>query len=124
MTVGRRHPADSGSLVMRHVGEQRLEIHGGLVNRFGEGREDGSSPGVLSTVAWIGRRGTAVVVRTQGHRCRRAGCRGSGHRWGPHGGENEGGRWSEMAAVDEVPSVEMMHDVGWLQGLFTAAGSR
>jgi hypothetical protein len=65
-----------------------------------------------------------VVVRTQGHRRRRAGCRGSGHRWGPRGGENEGGRWSEMAAVDEVPSVEMMHDVGWLQGLFTAAGSR
>jgi hypothetical protein len=56
---GWRHPADSGSLVTRHVGERRLEIHGGLVNRFGEGREDGSSPGVLSTVAWIGRRGTA-----------------------------------------------------------------
>jgi hypothetical protein len=29
-----------------------------------------------------------------------------------------------MAAVDEAPSVEMVHGVGWLRGLITAAGSR
>jgi hypothetical protein len=43
---------------------------------------------------------------------------------GPRGGENEGGRWPKMAAVDEAPSVEMVHGVGWLRGLITAAGSR
>jgi hypothetical protein len=39
-------------------------------------------------------------------------------------GENEGERWPEMAAVDEAPSVEMAHGVGWLWGLFTVASSR
>jgi hypothetical protein len=29
-----------------------------------------------------------------------------------------------MVAVDEAISVEMAHGVGWLRGLFTAAGSR
>jgi hypothetical protein len=29
-----------------------------------------------------------------------------------------------MAAVDEGLSVETAHDVGWLRGLFTAAGLR
>jgi hypothetical protein len=121
---GRRRLADSGSPVTRPTGERRLELHDGLVNRFGEGQEDGNSPGVLSTVAWVGQRGTAVVVRTRGRRRQLAGRRGSGRRWGPRGGENEGGRWPEMADVDKAPLMEMAHGVGWLRGLFTAAGSR
>jgi hypothetical protein len=76
----------------------------------------------LSTVTWVGRRGTTTVIRTRGRRHRLAG--GSGHRWGPRGGDNEGVRWPEMATVDEARSVEMAHDVGWLRGLFTMAGSR
>jgi hypothetical protein len=79
---------------------------------------------VLSMVAWVGRRGTTAVVLTRGHRRRLADRRGSGHQCGPHCGENEGGQWPKMAAVDEAPSVEMAHDMGWLQGLFTVAGSR
>jgi hypothetical protein len=78
----------------------------------------------LSAVAQVGRRGTAAVVQTRGHRHRLAGRRGSGRRWGPRGGENEGGRWPELEVVDEVPSVETAHGVGWLQGLFTAVDSR
>jgi hypothetical protein len=109
---------------MRPAGERRLELHNGLVNQFGEGREDASSPGVLSTVARVGRRGTVAVVRTRGHRRRLAGRRGSGRRWGPRGGETKGGRWPEMVAVDEALSMETAHGVGLLRGLFTAAGSR
>jgi hypothetical protein len=109
---------------MRPAGERQLELHDGLVNQFGEGREDGSSPGVLSMVARVSRRGTTVVVQTRGHQCWLAGHRGSGHQWGPHGGETEGGQWPEMAAVDEALSVETAHGVGWLRGLFTAASSR
>jgi hypothetical protein len=109
--------ANFGSPAMRPAGERRLELHDVLVNRFGEGREDESSPRV-------GRRGMAVVVRTRVHRCWLVGHRGSGHRWGPCGAENEGGRWPEMAAVNKAPSVEMAHGVGWLRGLFTATGSR
>jgi hypothetical protein len=109
---------------MRPMGERRLELHDGLGNRFGEGREDGRSPVVLSTVAWVGRRGTAAVVQTRGHWRWLAGRRGSGRWWGPRGGEIECGRWPEMVAVDESLSVEMTHDVGWLRGPFTAVGLR
>jgi hypothetical protein len=87
--------------------ERRLELHDGLVNRFGEGQEDGRSPVVLSTVARVGRRGTTAVVQTRGHCRRLAGRRGSGRWWGPRGGETEYGRWPEMVAVDESLLVEM-----------------
>jgi hypothetical protein len=120
----RRRPANSGSPVMRPAGERQLELYDSLVNQFGEGREDGSSPRVLSTVAQVGRRGTTVVVRTRGRQRWLAGHRGSSRQWGPHGGETEGGRWPEMAAIDEALLVETAHGVGWLRGLFTAAGSR
>jgi hypothetical protein len=30
----------------------------------------------------------------------------------------------EIAAIGEAPSAEMVHGVGWLWGLLTAAGSR
>jgi hypothetical protein len=76
--AGWRRPANSGSSVTRPVGERWLELHDGLVNRFGEGREDGSSLGVLSTVVRVGRRGTTAVVRTQGHRRQLAAVEGQG----------------------------------------------
>jgi hypothetical protein len=75
-------------------------------------------------VARVGQRGMVAVVRTRGRRRRLAGRRGSGRRWGPRGGENQGGGWLKMAVVVEATSVETVHDVGWLRGLFTATGSR
>jgi hypothetical protein len=78
----------------------------------------------LSTVAQVGWRGTVAVVQTRGHRRRLAGCRELGCRWGPRRGENEGEMWPEMVAINEAPSMEMTHGVGWLWGLFTTAGSR
>jgi hypothetical protein len=76
---------------------------------------------VVARVDW---RGTTVVVLTRGRRHRLAGRRGLGRQWRPRGGENEGGRWPEMAVVDEAPTVEMAHGMGWLRGLITAAGLR
>jgi hypothetical protein len=90
--AGWRCPANFSSPAMRPAGKRRLELHDGLVNRFGKGREDGSSPGVLSTVAWVGLRGTVAVVQTRGRHHRLAGRRGSGHHWGPRGCETKGGR--------------------------------
>jgi hypothetical protein len=72
-------------------------------------------------VARVSRRGTAAVLQTRGHWRRLAGRRGSERWWGPRGGETECGRWPEIVAVGESLSVEMMHDVGWLRGPFTAA---
>jgi hypothetical protein len=105
---------------IRAVGE---EVLGGAVLGVGSRRLEVGWSG-LSAVARVGRRGTAAVVRTQGRRRQLAGRRGSGRWWGPRGGENHGERWPKMATVDEATSVETVHDVGWLRGLFTAAGSR
>jgi hypothetical protein len=85
---------------MRPTGEQRLELYGGLVNRFGEDREGGSSVRVLSMVVWVGQRGMEAVVRTRGHRRRLAGRRGSGRQWGPCGGATGvGGGWRLRPSV-------------------------
>jgi hypothetical protein len=105
---------------VRAVGE---EVLSGVVLGVGSRwSEEGWS--MLSMVAQVGRRGTAVVVQTWRRRRRLVGRRGSRRRWGPLGGENECGRWPKMAAINEVPSVETAHSVGLLRRLFIAAASR
>jgi hypothetical protein len=95
--AGWRRPANSGSSVTRPVGERWLELHDGLVNQFGEGREDGNSLGVLAVHSDAGRpernNDSSPDTGSPASACSR---RGSGHRWGPHGAETEGGsgyRW-------------------------------
>jgi hypothetical protein len=61
---------------VRAVGE---EVLGGAVLGVGSRWSEEGWRG-LSTVAQVGQRGTAAVVRTRGHRRRLAGCRDGGRR--------------------------------------------
>jgi hypothetical protein len=105
---------------VRAVGEEVLS--GAVLGVGSRWSKEGWSG--LSAVARVSRRVTAAVVQTRGHRRQLVGRRGSGRWWGHNGGENECRWWPEMVAINEVPSVETAHGVGWLWGLFTAASSR